>query len=115
MIDLLARDDRAGFGLATAFAIEGIPFRRIARAEEFAAHCLVVASGADSPAAAAMLRRHDILLTYADEKIRDCEHFARLIRADKPEHKVKLTLLRSGQKMTAGGSWSARRPWVSRR
>src|SRR5262249_59191177 len=31
----------------------------------------------DSPAAQAMLRRHDILLAYADEKIRDCEHFAR--------------------------------------
>jgi hypothetical protein len=55
----------------------------------------------DSPAAGAMLRRHDILLVYADEKIRDCEHFARLIRADKPDNKVKLTLLRSGQKMTA--------------
>jgi hypothetical protein len=55
----------------------------------------------DSPAAGAMLRRHDILLVYDEEKIRDCEHFARLIRADRPDRKVKLTLLRSGQKMTA--------------
>jgi len=52
----------------------------------------------DSPAAQAMLRRHDILLIYNDEKIRDSEHFARLIRADKPDRTVKLTLLRTGQR-----------------
>jgi PDZ domain len=52
----------------------------------------------DSPAARADLRRHDILLAYNDDKIRDCEHFARLIRADKPDSKVKLELLRGGRK-----------------
>src|SRR5579884_500198 len=35
----------------------------------------------DSPAAQAGLLRHDILLRYNDDAIRDCEHFARLIRA----------------------------------
>jgi hypothetical protein len=53
---------------------------------------------AESPAAQAGLRRHDVLLEYNDDKIRDCEHFARLIRADRPDHKVKLGLLRAGRK-----------------
>jgi PDZ domain len=55
----------------------------------------------DSPAAQAALQRHDVLLQYDDEKIRDCEHFARLIRADKPDRKVKLTLLRAGRRVSA--------------
>src|SRR4051812_16998285 len=45
----------------------------------------------DSPAARADLRRHDILLRYDEEKIRDCEHLARLIQADRPERKVKFS------------------------
>jgi hypothetical protein len=52
----------------------------------------------ESPAARAGLHRHDILLRYNDEPIRDGEHFARLIRADQPEHKVKLALLRGGKR-----------------
>jgi hypothetical protein len=55
----------------------------------------------DSPAAKAGLRRNDILLQYGDEKVRDCEHFARLIRDDKPERKVRLTYLRGGKEATA--------------
>jgi hypothetical protein len=55
----------------------------------------------ESPASRAGLRRHDILLQYNDEKIRDCEHFARLIRADRAENKVKLGLLRGGKRETA--------------
>lgn len=55
----------------------------------------------ESPASRADLRRHDILLRYDDKPIRDCEHFARLIQNDKPENKVKLTLLRSGRETTA--------------
>jgi membrane-associated protease RseP (regulator of RpoE activity) len=54
----------------------------------------------DSPAAQAMLRRNDILLQYDDDKIRDCEHFARLISADKPDRKVKLVVLRGGERLT---------------
>jgi hypothetical protein len=54
----------------------------------------------ESPAAQARLRRHDILLQYNDNKIRDCEHFARLIRGDRAENKVKLGLLRSGKRET---------------
>jgi hypothetical protein len=55
----------------------------------------------DSPASRANLRRHDILLRYDDERIRDCEHFARLIQADKPERKVKLALFRAGKETSA--------------
>jgi hypothetical protein len=53
-----------------------------------------------SPAARADLRRHDLLLQYDQEKIRDCEHLARLIQADRPDRKVKLTLLRAGRPAT---------------
>jgi hypothetical protein len=55
----------------------------------------------DSPAAKAGLKRSDILLEYDDTKIRDGEHFARLIQNDKPERKVKLTLVREGRPTTA--------------
>jgi len=55
----------------------------------------------DSPAVKAGLRRNDILLQYGDEKVRDCEHLARLIRDDKPDHKVRLTYLRGGKETTA--------------
>ncbi len=57
MIDLLASDDRAGFGLACALDVEGIPYRRIARPEEFAARVLVVAGGDHDPGAAALAAR----------------------------------------------------------
>jgi hypothetical protein len=56
---------------------------------------------ADSPAASAGLRRNDILLRYDDEKIRDCEHFARLIRDDQPDRKVNLRLVRGGREISA--------------
>src|SRR5204863_414842 len=54
----------------------------------------------DSPAALAQLKRNDILLNYADKQIPNCEQFARLIQADKPEHKVRLNLMRGGKEMT---------------
>src|SRR5262245_56937820 len=54
----------------------------------------------DSPAASAGLRRHDVLLHYDGERIRDCEHFARLIQADRPERKVRLGLMRGGRAET---------------
>jgi membrane-associated protease RseP (regulator of RpoE activity) len=54
-----------------------------------------------SPAAVAELKRHDILLTYNGKPIEDPEHFARLIRADRPQQKVKLVLLRSGKELTS--------------
>jgi hypothetical protein len=55
----------------------------------------------DSPAAKADLHRHDIVLSYDDTKVRDSEHFARLIQADKPERVVKLSLLRGGKEQSA--------------
>src|SRR5439155_1681204 len=54
----------------------------------------------DSPAAKADLRRHDILLQYGPDKIRDCDDLVRMIQADKPERKLKLLLLRAGKEMT---------------
>ncbi len=54
----------------------------------------------DSPGARAELRRHDVLLQYDADKIRDCEHLARLIHKDKPNRKVKLTVFRGGREIT---------------
>jgi hypothetical protein len=54
----------------------------------------------DSPAAQAKLLRHDIVLEYSKEKVLDKEHFARLIRADKPDHKIDLLILRGGKRLT---------------
>lgn len=54
----------------------------------------------DSPGARAELRRHDILLRYGDDKIRDCEHLARLIQTDKPNRKVKLAIFRGGREVS---------------
>src|SRR5205814_1382060 len=51
----------------------------------------------DSPASQAKLQRHDLILSYRDKPIEDCEQFAKLIRADKPNQKVMLGLLRSGK------------------
>jgi hypothetical protein len=53
-----------------------------------------------SPAASADLRRHDILLQYDHTAIRNCEHFVRLIREDRPGRTVQLRLLRSGKPLT---------------
>jgi membrane-associated protease RseP (regulator of RpoE activity) len=55
----------------------------------------------ESPAARAGLRRHDILLQFDDDKVRNGEHLARLINARKPEQKVQLVLLRSGKRTAA--------------
>jgi membrane-associated protease RseP (regulator of RpoE activity) len=53
----------------------------------------------DSPAAQAKLARHDIVLEYNKEKVLDKEHFARLIRADKSDHKIELLILRGGKRI----------------
>lgn len=55
----------------------------------------------DSPAAAAELQRDDVLVQYDSEKVRDCDHLARLIREDRPGRKVKLVYLRDGREMSA--------------
>lgn len=53
----------------------------------------------DSPAARASLRRHDILLQFGDDRIRDGEHLARLIIGRKPDQKVSLVFMRAGKKV----------------
>ena len=55
----------------------------------------------ESPAAAAGLRRNDVILRYGDQPVRDCEHFARLIHDDRPGRTVRLALLRGGQDAAA--------------
>jgi hypothetical protein len=54
----------------------------------------------DSPASRAGLERNDIVLQYGTEKIRDAEHFARLISGDKVDKKVKLVFMRGGKQKT---------------
>ena len=55
----------------------------------------------ESPAGQMGIRHNDIVLRYDDEKVRDCEHFARLIHDDRPGRKVRLTFLRGGREMSA--------------
>jgi serine protease Do len=54
----------------------------------------------DSPAAQAGLRKHDVLLHFNTEKIRDGNHLARLIQAGKPGQVVRLFLVRAGREQT---------------
>ncbi len=54
----------------------------------------------DSPAARAGVRRDDRVLEYDGTKVRGCGHLAGLIHDDKPEHKVKLALVRGGLAIT---------------
>jgi len=54
----------------------------------------------DSPAAKAGMQRHDIVLQYDQDKIRDCEHFAKRIHDDTPDRTVKLLLVRGGRQLT---------------
>lgn len=53
----------------------------------------------DSPAARAGLRRHDILLQYDNEKVRDSDHLARLIRDSKEGQQVSLVVVRGGREL----------------
>jgi hypothetical protein len=48
----------------------------------------------DSPAARADLRRNDLVLAYDGQKVKDGAHLAALIRADRPERKVRLLVQR---------------------
>jgi serine protease Do len=52
----------------------------------------------DSPAARAKLRRNDVILEYGGQVVRDANHLAQLIRADKPDRKVQLTFLRDNRR-----------------
>lgn len=51
----------------------------------------------DSPAAAAGLQEHDLLLHLGDQPIKGPEHFIDLIRQGEPGQKIALNLLRGGQ------------------
>jgi hypothetical protein len=51
----------------------------------------------DSPAARADLRRNEVLIGYDRRPIRDGDHLAELIRADRPDRKVQLQVLRDNR------------------
>lgn len=61
---------------------------------------LVQAVGEGSPAEKAGIKVHDILLTYAGQKLFSPGQLLKLIRADKPGQEVELTLIRSGKLKT---------------
>ena len=50
VIDLLAGEDRSGFGIVCALDVERIPYRRIRHPEDFAARLLIVSGGQVTPA-----------------------------------------------------------------
>jgi hypothetical protein len=51
-----------------------------------------------SPAARADLRRNDVILEYDRQSVRDANHLAQLIRADKPNRKVALVVQRGARR-----------------
>ncbi|HKB38520.1 MAG TPA: PDZ domain-containing protein [Gemmataceae bacterium] len=52
-----------------------------------------------SPADKAGLRKHDILLRYDEEAIRNGDHLARLIRSSKDKQEISLSLVRGGREL----------------
>ena len=50
-----------------------------------------------SPAEQAGIRRHDILISYDDQRLYSPEQLVRLVENDKPGRKAKLHIIRSGQ------------------
>jgi hypothetical protein len=55
----------------------------------------------ESPAAQAGLKKHDILLQFAGEKVCEGNHLARLIQSCKAGQVVRLVLLRAGKEVNA--------------
>lgn len=51
----------------------------------------------DSPAEAASIKKHDILLKLGDQQIVNAEQFAVLVRSKKPGDEITLTLMREGK------------------
>jgi hypothetical protein len=93
-----ARSDELGTFLGALFGpVSGAPSYQVEARQAGNRGVQVTHVLPDSPAARADLHRRDILLKYNQVPIRDCEHLARLIQADRPESKVKL-LLRRGQR-----------------
>src|SRR5262249_27861332 len=62
VIDLLAGEDHAGFGIACVLDIERIPYRRIPRAEDFDARLLVVTGDHVTPAVLRLAARSPSLI-----------------------------------------------------
>ncbi len=72
----------------------GALFRTRDRAVATARGAVITYVLPDSPAARADLHRNDIILEYDRQPVRDANHLAQLIRSDKPDRKVQLTVLR---------------------
>jgi Polysaccharide deacetylase len=69
VIDLLVGDDRCGYGITAAFAMEGVPARRIDRAAEFDGRVLVVAADRLDDAARALARQVPTVVIGAGEAL----------------------------------------------
>ncbi len=79
---------------------------------------------ADSPAAKAGLKAHEILVTYDGQKLFSPEQLVKLVHADKPGHKVKLDVVQNGkieshtvalgQQPSASGEDAAPQHWWQR-
>ncbi len=61
---------------------------------------LVESVAADSPAAQAGIKVHDILMTYDDQKLFSVEQFIKLIGSDQIGRELKLGLIREGKPQT---------------
>ena len=62
---------------------------------------LVMDVSPTSPAEKAGIKRNDVILTYADQKLFSAGQLVALVRSDKPGNSEKLKLLRSGEVQTA--------------
>ena len=69
MIDLLCGTDRRAFGVRTLLDLEGIPYRFIVRAEEFAGRMLVIATDRLDAGALALARKVPTLVIGAPEAL----------------------------------------------
>ena len=62
MIDLLAGEDRSGFGIACALDVDRIPYRHIERPEDFDASLLIVSGAEVTPAILRLAARTPTLI-----------------------------------------------------
>jgi hypothetical protein len=95
-----ARTDDKGTYLGVLFApLSDAQYKKLQQLSKGQGVCVTQVLP-NSPAAKADLKRDDIIIAYDGKKVGGCEDFARLIINDKPNHTVKLTILRDGEEKT---------------
>lgn len=92
MIDLLGSDNRSLFGIITALEVEGIPYRRIARAEDFGASALVVAGRSLSPDILALADRVPSVIVAPPSNLTGTAHGRAEFRGTEGERAVHVSL-----------------------